>query len=80
MDAYENKLPLTLPSWDSHLFPASMGLEKDARFKRPLQLPFAALWRKDVFTNTLREHGVVAVAATTRGRRPTQWRAQARQQ
>jgi hypothetical protein len=63
MDAYESKLPLILPSWDSHLFPASMGLEKDARFKRPLQLPFAALWRKDVFTNTLREHGVVAVAS-----------------
>ena len=63
MDAYESKLPLTLPSWDSHLFPASMGLEKDARFKRPLQLPFAALWRKDVFTNTLRKHGVVAVAS-----------------
>jgi hypothetical protein len=22
MDAYESKLPLILPSWDSHLFPA----------------------------------------------------------
>lgn len=74
--AYDSKQPLSLPFWHSHLAPSSMGLEKDPRFKQPIPLPFAALWRVDAFVAALRKHGVRTVESTSAPEKPAQTSAQ----
>ena len=62
MIAVESGAPLVLPLWDSHLWPASMGLERDVRFKQPASLPFAALWRTDIFVAAMTARGLTVLA------------------
>ena len=69
MQAAETGAPLSLPRWDSHLWPTSMGLERDARFKRPIALPFGALWRVDCFAAALRANGLTVLEEPPPSRR-----------